>query len=191
VKRQIATTLLPLSFAAVMAGAQTTADKAPSTAPQARDYWIDPATNLIWAAKDSGKDTSWKGAVKYCHGIDLAGFKDWRLANLDELQRIYDKALETPGTAGNKQHYRQFSWHIKGNIFLTGEQWTTLQRLDDRGKPSGYVYYFDFNDGQADNDPTGWPYSYVGRRALCVRGVEAIPNHTTMDFKPIKLEDVN
>jgi hypothetical protein len=163
----------------MMAGAQSTPDKAPSQGPQTHDYWIDPATNLMWAAKDNGRDVSWKGGVKYCRNLNLAGYSGWRMANLDELQGLYDQKAATPGMAGDKQHYRSFTWRIKGNIFLTGNQWTTLQRLDDRGKPSGYVYHFDFNEGIATDDPTGWPYGYVGMRVLCVRGPEAIPNHTT------------
>jgi len=188
VKQQIVTTLLSVSLAAIMAGAQSTADKA---APQVHDYWVDPATNLMWAAKDNGKDVSWKGAIKYCRKSNLAGYSGWRMANLDELQGLYDKSLETAGMAGDKRHYRPFTWRIKGNIFLTGNEWTTLQRVDDRGKPSGYEYYFDFNEGRADNDPTGWPYSYDGMRVLCVRGAEASPNHTTKDFRPIQLKNLN
>ena len=32
------------------------------------------------------------------------------------------------------------------------------------------MYYFDFNSGQSNEDPTGWPYGYDYRHALCVRG---------------------
>jgi hypothetical protein len=190
-KWQTVTALLPLSLAAIMAGAQSTADKAPSQAPQMRDYWLDPATNLMWAAKDNGKDISWKGAIKYCHKLSLAGYTGWRMPNMDELENLYDKSLTSPGMAGDRQHYRPFTWHIKGNLFLTGNQWSTLQRLDDRSKPSGYVYYVDFNEGIANNDPTGWPYGYTGRRVLCVRGPEAFPNHTTNDYESIKIGKQN
>ena len=144
----------------------------------------------MWAAKDNGKDVSWKGAIKFCSKSRLAGYTDWRMPNMDEVQAIYDKNAESPGLMGAKRYHNigPATWHIKGGLFITGDQWTTLQRLDDRGKPSGYVYYFDFNEGRGDNDPTGWPYSYAGRRVLCVRGPEAFPNHTTTNFRPIKTE---
>src|ERR1700722_8967301 len=48
--------------------------------------WTDPATGLMWAAKDNGKDVSWNKAMKYCRDLRLAGFSDWRLAAIDELQ---------------------------------------------------------------------------------------------------------
>jgi hypothetical protein len=177
VKKRIATALLPLSFVAIMAGAQSTADKTPSRVPQVRDYWIDPTTNLMWAAKDNGKDVSWKEAIKYCNNLNLAGYTGWRMPNMDELQVIYDRKTESPGLMGAERYHNVHpsTWHIKGNLFLTGDQWTTLRRLDDRGKPSGYVYYFDFNEGRSENDPTGWPYPFVGRRVLCVRGPQAFP----------------
>ena len=190
--RQIVTAMLLLSLAAIIASGQSIANKAPSQVSQLHDYWLDPATNLMWAAKDNGKDVSWKGAIKYCRTLNLAEHTGWRMPNLDELEGLYDKSLIAPGMAGDKQHYRPFTWHIKGNIFLTGDQWTTLQRLDDRGKPSGYVYNVDFNEGIAKNDPTGWPYPYVGMRVLCVRGPEAFPNHTTNDNEIIiKIEKQN
>jgi hypothetical protein len=31
---------------------------------QVRGYWTDPATGLMWAAKDNGKDVSWRNAIK-------------------------------------------------------------------------------------------------------------------------------
>jgi hypothetical protein len=190
VKQRIATALLPLSFVAIMAGAQSTAEKAPSQAMQTHDYWTDPTTNLMWTTKDNGKDISWKNATKYCRKLSLAGYTAWRMPNMDELVSIYDKNANSPGLMGAQMYHNvaPATWHVKGNIFLTGDQWSTLQRLDDRRKPSGYVYYVDFNEGKENNDPTGWPYGYVGMRVLCVRGPEASPNHTTNDFQIIKIE---
>jgi hypothetical protein len=138
---------------------------------QVRGYWVDPSTGLMWASKDNGKDVSWKKAMKYCRNSRLAGYSDWRLATLSELEGIYDKTANTPGLArlGGPAEGSDFTWHVRGNLFLTGDEWSREYRLDDRGKPSGYSWYFDFNEGRKDNDPSGWPYSSSGRRALCVR----------------------
>lgn len=136
---------------------------------QSPGSWTDPSTGLMWAAQDSGKDLSWKKAIKYCHDLRLSGFPDWRLANLFELQGIYDSTANAPGLDG--PHSKDpTTWHVKGNIFLTAYEWSSDYRKDDRGHPSGYVYYFDFNEGRSNDDPTGWPYSFSFRRALCVRG---------------------
>jgi Protein of unknown function (DUF1566) len=53
---------------------------------QARGFWTDPSTGLMWAGKDNGKGVSWKKAVKYCGDLRLAGYSDWRLATLAELE---------------------------------------------------------------------------------------------------------
>jgi hypothetical protein len=138
---------------------------------QARGYWTDPATGLTWTAKDNGKDVNWKKALKYCRNLRLAGNSDWRLPNLVDLQGIYDKTAEAPGLAGLRSDDPD-TWHVKGNLFLTAYEWSSNYRHDDRGHFSGYVYYFDFNEGKSNDDPTGWPYPYHFRRALCVRGSE-------------------
>jgi len=125
-------------------------------------YWVDPSTGLMWAAKDNGKDVNWKNAIKYCHSLRLAGYSDWRLANMWELQPIFDNRINAPGRAGN----RPATWHIKGDLFLTGNQWA----YDWSRHASGYHYYFDFNEGKSDSQPSGAPYPYSFMRALCVRG---------------------
>jgi len=121
----------------------------------------------MWAGKDNGKDVSWKNAMKYCGDLRLAGYSDWRLAALGELEGIYDKNANAPGRAGPGTG-RPFTFHVKGNLFLTGNQWSSSRLTDDRGKPSGYASRFDFNEGRVFNgDELSF---YTNKRALCVRG---------------------
>ncbi len=159
-----------LLVATMISGIQLSAEaKGAAQDAQARGYWTDPATGLTWAAKDNGKDVSWKKAIKYCRNLRLAGYSDWRLANMAELQGIYDITAEAPGLAGMHSE-EPTTWHVKGSLFLTAYEWSSNYRQDDRGHLSGYVYYFDFNEGKSNDDPTGWPYPFSFRRALCVRG---------------------
>jgi hypothetical protein len=138
--------------------------------PAAPGYWIDLSTGLMWAGKDNGKDANWHKATKYCHDSRLGGYSDWRLPNMAELQRMYDRTAEAPGLVGYSKTQRAFTWHVKGEIFLTGDQWSSNYRADDRGHNSGYEMYFDFNEGRPNDQPSGFPYSSSGMRALCVRG---------------------
>jgi hypothetical protein len=158
-----------LSIVAMIAGAQSsTGDRGLAQETQARGYWVDPSTGLMWAGKDNGIDVSWKNAVKYCRGLRLAGYTDWRLASLGELEGIYDKNANAPGLMGPSGKGTASTWHIKGNLFLTGDQWSSSQLADDRGKPSGYASRFDFNEGRVFNgDEISF---YTNKRALCVRG---------------------
>jgi Protein of unknown function (DUF1566) len=132
-----------------------------------RGYWIDPSTGLIWTGRDNGKDVRWKGAVRYCRDLRLAGYSDWRLATIAELEAIYDRNADAPGLAGLDKE--PSTWHVKGNLFLTGDEWSSERVNDDRGHPSGYARYFDFNEGTSNEDPISFPYPYSLMRALCVR----------------------
>lgn len=132
---------------------------------QSPGYWVDPATGLVWAAKDNGKDVNWKQARKYCRDLRLADHSDWRLATLDELKGIFSKNSNAPG----RSFREDFTWHVKGSLFLTGDAWSSNWIADDRGRPSGYEWYFNFNEGRSNSEPSGWPYSSSGMRALCVR----------------------
>ena len=130
---------------------------------QVRGFWADPSTGLMWAGKDNGSDVNWKKAVKYCRDLGLSEYSDWRLASIDELKTIYDKNANAPGRDGQGAS----TWHVKGNLFLTGNQWSSTRMPDDRGRPSGYAYRFDFNEGKAfDGDEL---YFHTFKRALCVR----------------------
>lgn len=131
-------------------------------------YWIDPATDLMWAGKDNGRDLTWQKAMKYCRDLRLAGHSDWRLATLAEMQGIFNKNESAPGMGGEGKTLRRYAYHVKGNLFLTGIQWTSTRLLNSRGKPSGYAWRFDFLDGRAfDGDELSFSDN---KRALCVRG---------------------
>jgi hypothetical protein len=158
-----------LSLSAVLASAPSAPEeKGDAQETQGRGYWVDPSTGLMWAAKDNGKDVSWKKATKYCRDLRLAGYSDWRLANIGELDAIYDKEADAPGLAGPSEKLKAFTWHVKGGLFLTGEQWSSTRRYDDRGRPAGYAFRFDFNEGQQFG---GDELSFsTDKRALCVRG---------------------
>jgi hypothetical protein len=160
---------LLLSVAAIPGRAQSTPDvQGGAQETQARGFWTDSATGLMWAAKDNGKDVNWKNAMKYCRDLKLAGYSDWRLASLGELEGIYDKSANAPGLMGPSGKGAASTWHVKGNLFLTGNQWSSSRLADDRGKPSGYASRFDFNEGRVFNGDEVW--FYTNKRALCVRG---------------------
>jgi hypothetical protein len=161
--------ILLLSFfvVAVMASGQTPGE-GPSQAneTQVRGYWIDPSTGLMWAGRDNGKDVNWGQAMKYCRNLRLADYANWRLATTDELLAIYDKDAKAPGRAGPGAG-RLFAFHVKGGLFLTGNQWSSSRITDDRGHSSGYAQRFDFNEGRVFNGDEVW--FYTNKRALCVR----------------------
>lgn len=161
--------LMLLFGAAVCAGAQSPIKgQGPAGETQAHEYWVD-TYGLMWAGQDNGKDVNWHEATKYCHNLRLAGYSDWRLATIVELTGIYDQGAESAGeTSPTRGHEAEaMKFHVNGNLFLTGNEWSSTRVNDDRGKPSGYAWYFTFTGGTFDKDDETW--TSILKRALCVR----------------------
>ncbi len=60
----------------------------------------DNNTGLMWQQGEVGYN-DWEGAISYCEGISLAGYTDWRLPNIKELESINDDTLENPAIDTN------------------------------------------------------------------------------------------
>ena len=132
-------------------------------------YWVDPATGLMWAGKDNGRDISWRKATKYCRDLRLGGYADWRLGTIEELEGIYDETANAPG-GGGKNGRLPATWHVKGSLFLTGRQWSSTQVFRKDGHSSGSVWFLDFSDKYKGKDDGTWfSGSIYFYRALCVR----------------------
>jgi hypothetical protein len=54
------------------------------------DTITDEATGLMWAQDDSGTGMNWEAALAYAENANYAGYDDWRLPNVKELQGIVD-----------------------------------------------------------------------------------------------------
>ena len=50
----------------------------------------DLATGLMWQMTDDGQTRDWKEALQYAEDLSYAGYDDWRLPNIKELQSIVD-----------------------------------------------------------------------------------------------------
>jgi len=50
----------------------------------------DYATGLMWQKSDDGKARDWEKSIEYCENLELAGYDDWHLPNIKELQSIVD-----------------------------------------------------------------------------------------------------
>lgn len=66
--------------------------------------WViaDHRTDLMWPryASSAGgafwQQTDWNSAIDYCNNLDFAGYDDWRLPNVRELQSIVDYGETNP-----------------------------------------------------------------------------------------------
>ncbi len=116
----------------------------------------DMTTMLMWAQAsgdtngNGSPDTmSWQEALAWCENLELAGYSDWRLPNVNELRSlvdyaIYNPAIDTTFFPDTQSYY----WSATTCASSTSYAWR--------------VY---FSDGRSVND--GKPYFHYVR---CVRG---------------------
>jgi hypothetical protein len=83
---------------------------------QARGYWVDPSTGLMWEGKDNGIAVTWRKAASYCRNLRLAGHTDWRLATLDELAGLVDKSASTPERVGSTETFSINLGNVGGHV---------------------------------------------------------------------------
>ncbi|MGE4498404.1 MAG: DUF1566 domain-containing protein [Deferribacterales bacterium] len=57
-------------------------------------YYIDPATGLMWQDNEDAITVKrdWEGAEQYCSSLTLAGYSDWYLPSIKQLESIIDKS---------------------------------------------------------------------------------------------------
>ncbi|MCJ7664123.1 MAG: DUF1566 domain-containing protein [Desulfobacterales bacterium] len=58
----------------------------------------DAATGLMWQKEDDNVQRTWADAVSYCEGLTLAGYMDWRLADVNDLLSLIPTGDHTAPT---------------------------------------------------------------------------------------------
>jgi hypothetical protein len=62
----------------------------------------DNSTGLMWTQVDNGVGLDWEAALSYAEASEEAGFTDWRLPNVKELQSIVDYGYSPSATNPDK-----------------------------------------------------------------------------------------
>ena len=102
----------------------------------------------MWARTDNGTDIDWPSADAYCEKLPLAGYSDWRLPTIDELETLYDPNVDA-------------RYKIRSPFKLTACcPWSS----DKEGSDS--AWHFNFPYGKRYRFRLDFPDV---RRALCVR----------------------
>ncbi len=118
----------------------------------------DKATGLMWTQSDSKEGMDWVAALKYAESSSFAGYDDWRLPNVKELQGILNYNYSP--NAKDPAHFGAAIDPIFSCTEIVSEKgdrdfpyfWTGTSALFQRGKPYYYAWYVAF--GQAV-DPNG------------------------------------
>jgi hypothetical protein len=134
-----------------------------SVVASAQSTWTDPATKLMWAKETNSSDVTWNQAKDYCANLRLAGYSNWRLPTIDELESIYDKTQDVDGR------------HVKGDIRFNcvirqgahcRDGWSAWS--NSTGNASGEAWDFDFGFTHGTRNSFRLGYNN-DERALCVR----------------------
>ncbi len=59
-------------------------------------YTIDHATGRMWQFAEELRQMDWREALSYCEALELAGFSDWRLPSIKELQSLANYGRSRP-----------------------------------------------------------------------------------------------
>ncbi|WP_405604729.1 DUF1566 domain-containing protein [Polaribacter sp. Asnod1-A03] len=125
----------------------------------------DKSTGLMWSTKDSEKGLDWKNALAYAEESELAGYSDWRLPNVKELQGIVDYTY-APGAEDSSNEGAAINpiFAISEIINENGDKdypyfWTSTSARFQKGKPYYYAWYVAF--GRAVN-PKGLDFHGAG-----------------------------
>jgi hypothetical protein len=108
----------------------------------------DKTSGLMWSKNDSKKAMTWKEALAYAQNSKLAGYNDWRLPNVKELQSIVDYSGIYP--AINKYYFKLTKLEENPNYYF----WTSTSAYFSKMEPEySYAWYVAFgyavsNDGK-------------------------------------------
>ncbi len=122
--------------------------------------WLDTDNNLYWQKEHEKIRMTWDEANKYAqrlNDIRFAGFENWRLPTLDELQTLITSEAYT-----NRYNY---SFYIKEELIddmqtTSSGYWTSTLKRDEKNV-AWYVYFSNKQIGNYDTD-----FNYYVR---CVR----------------------
>ena len=110
----------------------------------------DAATGLMWSQDDEGEQLNWEDALTYAENSTLAGYTDWRLPNVKELQAIIDYSY-APGA-------------IDASLDRAAiDPMFSCTQITNEAGDDDYGYYW---TGTSANFTSGDPYYYAWYIAL-------------------------
>ncbi len=122
----------------------------------------DLATGLMWTKADNGKGVEWIDALPYAQGATHAGYSDWRLPNVKELQSIVDYSRAPTSNrveAAIDPIFESTPYVNEAGDDDFGYYWTSTSACFTKGRPFYFAWYVAF--GRAVNN-AGQDYHGAG-----------------------------
>ena len=96
----------------------------------------DLATGLMWMADDNGEAVEWEEALSYSENLEFAGYDDWKLPNVKELQSIVDYSGVYPAIDGTYFNCTELEENI--NYYF----WTSTSAYFSTNDPTNYYAWY-------------------------------------------------
>ena len=115
----------------------------------------DNATGLMWTQMDSEEGIDWENALAYAENSEYAGYSDWRLPNVKELQSIVDYSYAPGAEDADKDRaaidllFSCTPITNEAGVDDFGYYWTSTSAKFSDGEPFYYAWYVAF--GRAVN----------------------------------------
>ncbi|MFI3299485.1 MAG: DUF1566 domain-containing protein [Rikenellaceae bacterium] len=114
----------------------------------------DNATGLMWAKCDNGEGVEWVEALVFAKESALAGYSDWRLPNVKELQSIVDYS-KAPSSKSYEAAIDARFFECTPTVNEAGDSdfgyyWTGTSACFRKGAPFYFAWYVAF--GRAVNN---------------------------------------
>lgn len=107
----------------------------------------DLATGLMWLESDSEERMNWEDAINWCEELDYAGYTDWRLPDVKELQSIvdYSRSPDTTDSAAIDSMFYTTVIDNENGESDYGAYWASTTHanssVSDYGKAGTYVSF--------------------------------------------------
>jgi len=103
----------------------------------------DSDTGLLW--QDYHKYGNWEGAIDYCNNLVLAGYDDWRLPTIDELEVLGDKRLQFKELKQNRSVWSSHSifQHQFGGFITPKQDATYSYDFEDKRRAPCKLSYLE------------------------------------------------
>jgi len=102
----------------------------------------DNATELMWTQYDSQDSLDWEQALLYANNSTIAGYTDWRLPNVKEMQSIVDYSLTTHPAIDPM--FECTGIINEAGVPDYGYYWTSTSALFEANEPYYYAWYVAF-----------------------------------------------